>query len=65
MFYGVFQILHIIILILKVDLKNKASSYTKLYGEIKEPENVSYPIKIDIIPEFKNLNNLKIITFLN
>ena len=37
--------------------KNKASSYKKYTSEIKEPENVSYPVDIETIPEFQNLKN--------
>ena len=31
--------------------------------EIKQPKNISYPIRIEIVPEFEKINNLKIIFF--
>ena len=43
--------------------KNNASSYKKYIEDIKEPENISYPVDIEAIPEFEKLNSLKINVF--
>jgi hypothetical protein len=43
--------------------KNLASSYKKFMSEIKEPANFSYPVELDMIPEFEELNDLKINIF--
>ena len=37
-----------------------STSYHKFEKELIEPENVSYPLDIEFIPEFEKLNNLKI-----
>ena len=38
----------------------KATEYYKYENELIEPANVSYPLDIEFIPEFKKLNKLKI-----
>ena len=43
--------------------KNKASSYKKYYDEIKQPENISYPVDVEAVPEFEKLNGIKINIF--
>ena len=43
--------------------KNKASSYKKYYDEIKQPENISYPVDVEAVPEFEKLNGFKINIF--
>jgi len=40
-----------------------STSYHKFEKELIEPENVSYPMDIEFIPEFEKLNNLKINVF--
>ena len=43
--------------------KDKATSYKKYYDNIKKPNNVSYPVDIESVPEFEKLNGLKINVF--
>ena len=40
-----------------------SSSYHKFEKELIEPENVTYPLDIEFIPEFEKLNKLKINVF--
>ena len=44
---------------MKGGCKDKAYSYFKFEKELIEPENVTYPLDIEFIPEFEKLNNLK------
>ena len=48
---------------MKGGCKDKAYSYFKFEKELIDPENGSYPLDIEFIPEFEKLNNLKIIFF--
>ena len=47
----------------KLGCKNKANTYKKHIQDIIEPEGVTYPLNIDFIPQFEELNNLKINIF--
>jgi hypothetical protein len=49
--------------IIKAKDKNNTIHYKKYWDEIKEPENVEYPITIDSIPQFEELNNMQINVF--
>ena len=48
---------------MKGGCKDKAYSYFKFEKELIEPENVTYPLDIEFIPEFEKLNKLKINVF--
>ena len=48
---------------MKGGCKDKAYSYFIFEKELIEPENVTYPLDIEIIPEFEILNKLKINVF--
>ena len=39
--------------------RSEFKCYKKYWGEIIEPENFQYPVKISDIPEFERLNNMK------
>jgi hypothetical protein len=48
---------------MKGGCKDEAYSYFKCQKELIEPENVTYPLDIEFIPEFEKLNNLKVNVF--